>query len=237
MNKILAKNILKKVRNTYSTKHIFAPVNSKDFKHLSLKFYDISQKHLESLGFRYMGDVENITLKNKSPNPRTFLRIMSNPANTINLAIYQIKPNILWRFFLFIIKFKHYKVIELQTEFDSGLQLITTTVTKQWTLPKSPEIFTNEVPINTTLDDLVEKHRAAMTKISTNTGKQAKELDSLDKILEFENRQYDIQNKYLESIGWVTEEYLLTQNGGNKKQAKIIHEDIQSLLAEEKSSV
>ena len=45
-----------------------------------------------------------------------------------------------------------------------------------------------------------------------------------------------IQREYLESVGWVTEDYLLKQSSGNRELAKSLYDEIQKILAEEQQN-
>ncbi len=55
---------------------------------------------------------------------------------------------------------------------------------------------------------------------------------TIDEIIGFENRQMALQREYLESIGWVAEDYLV-KRFRSKKKAREIHAEIQLILEEE----
>ena len=230
-----ALKILKKMRETFAYDHTYNTVNPDHFKHLSRSFYDGERDKLERLGFRHVADVEDETYKQQTPDPRTFLRIMTTRDGTVNAAICQIRPNLMWRLLMFIFGVRVTKTVEFQTELEDRTQVATTTVRSRDVFPNSPNLFRNFVKPGTPVEQLYQKHTEAVDRVVKESNVRPIGNSSLDKILGFENRQRALQREYLESIGWVTEDYLL-KHGANKKTAKAIHLEVQRILAEERSS-
>lgn len=231
-----ALKILNKVRILYKDKHVFREINPEDFPHLSQEFYDTAQKELEAIGFRHLGDVENETAKKKIPNPRTFCRIMSSEDSTINVSIFQVKPNLFWRCMMFFVdnKMKKYwKVIEMGTTFEDGFHLITTPVLQRYSGMQRANCVHSRVSLKITNSNLLKRHQMKITSICEETGKVAGSSPTLKSVLESVNQQYAMEHKYLESIGWVTEKYLITMAKGDERMAQHVYKEIQKILAEE----
>ena len=100
-------------------------------------------------------------------------------------------------------------------------------------LPASPKLLVNYQPRGTAVAELYDTHISILDQIAADAGVKPIPNAALDEILGSENRQMALQREYLESIGWVTEEYLLTQSGGDKKRAHAIYVEIQKILEEE----
>lgn len=236
MHRKAAIQILNKARSMYAAEHVYQTVNPRDFGHLSHNFYHDMQQDLESLGFRRVADVEDETVKRQKPDPRTFLRIMTTNDGTVNAAIYQIHPSILWRLLMFASGMRTTKVVELQTELENRYQVITTTVRSQDLFPNSPKLFRNFQPRGTPIERLCESHQGVIERVAIEADVKPIPNAALEDILEFENRQMALQREYLESVGWVTKDYLLKQSGGNSKLAESLFDEIQKILKEEEQN-
>ena len=236
MYRAAAKQILKRVRDAYTKEHTHRTVRAQDFPHLDLAFYDRTQQALQRLGFSHVADMEDETVKQQTPDPRTFLRIMTNDDGTVNAAIYHIRPAFIWRILMFCTGMRNTKLVEFQTELENRYQVMTSTVRQKDLMPSSPKIFRNLLPPRTPLPDLHQAHLDVIAKVVSEAGVQPIANRTLNEILGFENRQLEIQREYLEGIGWVTEEFLVTQSGGDKKMAKAIHAEIEKILEEERKS-
>ena len=69
----------------------FRWVDAADFPNLDRDFYDVTQDGLETLGFRLLGDRENLTMTKAFPKLRTFVRAMVSEEGTISSYHYHIQ--------------------------------------------------------------------------------------------------------------------------------------------------
>jgi hypothetical protein len=113
-------------------------------------------------------------------------------------------------------------------------QIITTTEKSQHVFPSSPKLFRNFQPADTLLEDLYRSHNEIVDRVTMKSDASPIRYANINEILESQNRGIALQREYLESIGWVTEEYLLN-NGANKRTAKALLAEIRSILEEERS--
>ncbi len=57
-----ARDLMSYMKSMDGQQHVFREVDSKDFRNVNQKFYRLSQSALEALGFRYLTDVEDVTI-------------------------------------------------------------------------------------------------------------------------------------------------------------------------------
>lgn len=233
MHRKASLNILNTARNTYAHRQVYRIVNAADFPHLSRRFYGHVTGELEALGFRHVADVETENLKKNKPNPRTFTRIMANHDGSIRAGMYHICPVLPWRLFMFIFGMRRVKIFEFQSELDNGCHVLTTTASGDLLFLPAPKILLCSKPGKTPVADLLQIHLDTVERVCREDTAGPVHLGTLDEIHESNDRQRVCQHKYLESIGWVTEEYLVRQSGGNKRLAREIYAEIQNILAEE----
>lgn len=229
-----ARQILERVRSSYATEHKYRAVNAEDFGHLSLRFYNDAQKDLEALGFRRVVDVEDETVKRQTPDPRTFIRVMASNDGTVVAGIYHCCPTFVWRVMAFISGMRT-RLVEFQTELENGYQVMTTAARRQDLLPTSPKMFKNFQPYGTPIAGLYKSHQGIIERVVMEAKVRPIANRTQAEILGFENRQMMLQREYLESIGWVTEDYLAKRSGCNTEMARAIYVEIQKILQEEKA--
>ncbi|HCE45052.1 MAG TPA: hypothetical protein DET40_16045 [Lentisphaeria bacterium] len=236
MYKSVALKILKRVRSNFEQTHTYRQVEANRFRHLSLEFYCEKQKELEHLGFSYLADFEDELLKKQSPDPRTFIRVMTSGDGLVNAGIYQIRPNIIWRILMYFFGVRHTRIVEFQSELENGCQIVTSNIQENFMMPTSPMLCRSFMPASTPIEALFNSHKNNLEEARQKTGMQPLANRTLKDILEFENRQIKIQKEYLKSIGWVTKEYLPKQ-GANQKNAQAIYDEIQKILKEEENEL
>jgi hypothetical protein len=234
MYRTTALRILNRARSMYATEHKYRAVNPNDFRHLSLGFYNDMQRSLQSLGFRQVADMEDETIKLQKPDPRTFARIMTTGDGIVNASIYHVRPTLIWRVLMFVAGMRSTKVVEFQTELENRSQVVTTTVGRRDLFPTSPKLFRNFQPRGTPVGGLYQAHRTVIDRVARDANVKPIANRTLDEILGFENRQMAIQREYLQSVGWVTRDFLLKHSGGNAEMADEIYTEIQNILEEER---
>lgn len=81
-----AKKILDITREKFSIKHTYSTTNPKNFPHLDHRFYQQTSEKFSKLGFSYLADLEDLTLKAQKPDPRTFIKVYFSPEKTVLAA-------------------------------------------------------------------------------------------------------------------------------------------------------
>ncbi len=82
-----ARKIKDNLEATYAPAHEYRVVKAEEFPWVDLRFYDRAASELEGLGFRRLGDVENLTLTRANPSLRTFIRILASPDGAVSAGI------------------------------------------------------------------------------------------------------------------------------------------------------
>jgi hypothetical protein len=132
----------------------YASVDAKKFKHLDLDFYDNGQRHLEASGYRFLDDIENVTLRRRS-GVHTFLRRFLRGDQIVMGACYHFVP----KFTLRVLGAKPVKVLDLETWFSDGCFVCTSNAEMAGKLDSPPAIDALRLPAATTWDMLLETHQ------------------------------------------------------------------------------
>jgi hypothetical protein len=141
-------------------KHEYAPVDARRFKHLDLAWLNASQQKLESLGFGFLQDMENLTLSRGSSGPKTFLRMHLGRNGTAMAALYHFKLGFLLR----MIGAKEARVCDVETEFSNGQWVCTGNAEAAGALQSPPGVDTLQLPASTPIEAVVQAHDARMAK-------------------------------------------------------------------------
>jgi hypothetical protein len=229
----MAQTILKMMRKSCQADHQFVHVEASDFSHLSLAFYDRMQANLEQLGFKLLADIEDVKIRNMSPKSRTLMRLMVSSDRTVLAAIYHFKPSLLWRVLLWFMRMRVKYVVEFQSQLDGGDHILTTTISEKDLFPRSPQLHRFCEPEGTGPQTLYAQHREFLNQVIDEVGILPLAVNSMEEACAMENEQRRIQQRYLQSIGWVTMEYLINQHNGDRATASEVYRAVQQILAEE----
>jgi hypothetical protein len=227
-----AQSILATVRRASGVQHEYQLVDCASFPHLSRRFYADCQQRLERLSFRKIMDMEDVTLRNQSPDPRTFLRIMGHPDLRVNAAIYHAKPKFPWWLLMFLMRLPA-KVYEFQSRFSNDFMLETSMAPPGIANTYPPQIVKHFHP-GKSVEELFATHQQGAKEIQA-AHPEARPLfvDSIGTFRELGRRTFELQLAHLRRTGWVTREYLYKQVGKNKRFADEVYEEIQSILRKE----
>jgi hypothetical protein len=145
----------------YGGAHELRVARASEFPHADLAFYDGSQRTLEALGFRALGDVEDVTMSRVYPELRTFVRVMADDAALVRAGIYHLRPNGgLARVLAAVGAIpRHVRVVELVTEVPRGRFLVTAPTRGLDPLEPAPEVALERLPPGTPITALVLRHR------------------------------------------------------------------------------
>ncbi len=225
-----ALNILKKIQQTWGKEHSFLRTHENNFKHLDLVFYRKIQKQMETLGFTLLGNIEDLSIKESKPDPRTFIRILINADATISAAIYHAKPKFPWPILCWFFKLTPLKVFEFETEFENGITLTTSIAAALTQIDAPQEIVKQFCDKKSTVKELFNKHTAKMKRIQSENNTQAIKLHTLNDICLAQNRTIHRVRKHMEQNGWVSKEYLIRQHGKDDTFINDVYEEVQRLV-------
>lgn len=221
---------LKFIQQMWGKEHFFSSVDENYFRHLDLNFYKKTENAIVDLGFNKLGDIEDVDLKESKPDPRTFLRILSNSDATITAAIYHVKPKFPWPIFCWIAKLTPLKIFEFETEFENGI-ILTTTIETQLSSADSPkEIIQQHCDKNFTVEELYRTHKNKIQNIISEFKTKCVKNKTLDDICLSQNRAIWLRRKHMEEIGWVSKEYLIKLHKKDNKFINDLYDEIQRLV-------
>lgn len=140
-----AEELLDMLLMTYSSNHEYAEVDPDDFKYLDLKYYERTWEKLRDEGFRFLGDIEDVTLSQVHPRMRSFIRCLVSGDGSVMAGIYHVRPRGWWRVLVWFGLLKQTRVLDLETEFTDGCFVCTSNAEQaaMMTLPDElmPEFY------------------------------------------------------------------------------------------------
>jgi hypothetical protein len=201
--KSAAKSILDNTKKIYAGPHCYNLVEAESFSHLDLNFYEKTMREIEAQGFRYVADVENLTLKESLMDPRTFIRTGLSFDGTTASAHYQVKPRIWWRVIFWLTGTKLSKAIDFETEFGDGSFVTTSNAIMAGLWDSPPLIQAEFMPPETSAEMLFERHRSRVEEHIYVRNTRPIQLFSLPEILESQHRMEAIKSEFRARVGWI----------------------------------
>lgn len=205
----MAASIKKFTEEIYVPRHEYQPVDPRNFRHLDLHYYDSVRDALLAQGCHGLGNVENVTLKNSSNDPRTFIRSLASPGRDIALSLYQPKPKFWIRLILWIFRIKIGRIFDCESEFSDGTFLVTSNAAAAAPMKLPPNFDSKFFPWETPFDTVLQAHRQRIQAFLTaHPGVNPIRFPTLDDVLQMQHRQQAAKAAFRKSIGFVNEEEL-----------------------------
>lgn len=154
-----AKKINKSVNTLALEKYEYVSVKAENFKHLDLSFYNRLQHFLESRGFVYLGDMENLTLRQRN-GTNTMIRYLLGSDKTTIADIYHLLPKFSFRLF----GYKSARVLDLTTWLSDGSFISTSNALGAAKFTYPPQISMLFLPASMTWDVMLETHERRVKK-------------------------------------------------------------------------
>src|SRR5687767_14906857 len=110
--------LLEEQKTLYAGAHKYRRVTAQAFDGLDVDFYEKIRTRLETLGFRYLGDVEDLTVaSSKLVRMHTILRVMVGDVGTVTAAVYHVRMFGFARLLQLIgVLPRNMKIIDLESE-------------------------------------------------------------------------------------------------------------------------
>jgi len=215
-DKKLVEKFIKINKDVFGIEHDYHEVQANRFKHLDSKFYSNTREMAEGKGFQLIGDIEDVTLKNQTPNPRTFIRTMSNLQNNTVCAFYHVKPRFPWNLMFLLKSLRPTKIVEFETFFDNN-SLVITSNTPEMSRKDCYETINSYFHDNKSFVELYNFHLENIDKhIQNNPNIEALPQSNIEKVILFQNKQNEIKRNYMKSIAWVFENDLMKSTLNDK---------------------
>lgn len=143
----------------YAEPHELVQVSSTAFPDADLEYYDLARGQLEREGYRWLGDIEDLSLSRLSPETRTFMRVMVDAGGMIRAAVYHVRPRGMIVLLQAALRIpRELRVVELVTEV-RGRFLSTSNTQHVEKLDIPPEVLVERLPMSTPIAKLVAQHQ------------------------------------------------------------------------------
>lgn len=218
--------ILHDIQQQYLALPEFQEVDTKDFSHLDLKFYDNTMQALGQRGYHHLIDEENLTIKGTASDTRTFQRVALSDDGLVNVNLQHPKPIFWVRLLGRFTGDRHHKTITLTSEFSDGTFLLTSNAEPLEELEAPPNVFPEYLPANSTLKELEERHRSKMMLCQQLVPELSplalRELDAVHSSLKrLQQQQAELRKR----LGVIKEDVVEMMTGGDKElNAQVLEE-------------
>lgn len=232
----VARRVVKLQQSVYSGRHEYRVVSAAEFADLDLGFYDQTQAWFESQGFRYVGDVQNVTLARTMGWGRSFARFMVSADGAIAGCCYDIRI-CGWMRLLQVVGLlpRDLRTVELESGFGDGTFLVTcNTKGLDRTSPPSG-LVRQQFEHDTTPEWLLGSHRAARQQLlAAGPGLATTALATLDDCLQLEHGMQDLKNARYGAMGYMNSEELARMAGGSAspEMVQAVAEEIEKQKAQ-----
>lgn len=231
-----ARDILDMQKSVYSTRHEYQLTTPAAFADLDLPYYDHMHAWLASQGFRFLGDLENLTLSRAMPWGRTMIRRMVSSDGVISAAIYDVRPTGMLRVLQSIGMIpRDFRTLDLASELSDGTFIVTSNTLGADTTTPPPGIVTYRYPRPTPPQELFEYHVQGIRYVmSQRPGAQSLTCATLAESLESSHRAQDLRIAQHQAIGFMNTEELDRITGGRMPDTvAAVGREIEAIKAKE----
>jgi hypothetical protein len=210
----IAKRIGETAKTLALDHYEYTSVKAEDFKNVDRAYYDAVQRDLESHGFVYLDDQENVTLRERS-GVRTFLRHMLGPDQATMAIIYH-----------FVRFTKSAKVLDLETWFSDGSFVCTSNAESAGKLDTPPAINALRLSYETTWEALLETHQRRVSAfLESHRGTTPVKLNGMADIRRAQAEQQRIKSEFRKGVG-ISKAELERIGGGSSPEIERIHDEL-----------
>lgn len=214
-----AEKIYAEMETVFQPRHTVRKVELASFKHLDHTYYEETTRALEREGFRPIADIENTTLSEVYPHNRTALRLFLHREELASAACYNMRFTGWMRFITWILRLpRDIRVVEIETEFDDGSFVSTTTAVDNHLDPE-PGIVQSKFDPSTPIPTLVRTHFGAVARYRTERPDATPlRLTSYNDLLASQDRQQELKSEYRRQIGFLTEAEMVRMAGPKREE-------------------
>lgn len=204
--------------------HEYAPADPKKFPHIDHAWLNRSQQELESLGFRFLQDVEDLTLARKS-GVKTFLRNHVSRDGSMMATLYHFKPGFLIR----MLGGKDARVLDVETQFSNGEWICTGNAEAAGALQSPPGVDTLQMPAGTAIQTVLQAHQTRVTnKLARTPNIRPVTVSTIEDVLRAQNELQAIKADFRKQHG-VSKAELEKVAGSSSPELDTIHAEAERL--------
>jgi hypothetical protein len=175
------------------------------FSELDLAFYDTVHQRLSAHGFIHLADVEDETLNSACTSGfPTVVRVMRSEDGRIVASACDLKP----RTAIAASTLERRRILALETEFDDGVVLCTSTAEAASPLPAPPSMRFLFLPAGSAPRELLAAHRQQVTQHALDTDTAVRPILDLEAFLAYQQRVIATKAALRQEIGITLEELL-----------------------------
>lgn len=231
-----AQEIIERTNAIYKPKHEYVPADPRDFRRLSLRFYDEARRTLETERFRFMSDEENLTISRSPGGVRTMIRTLLSADGTTTAGLYHFKPGFFVRTLMALMGKGYMKIVDFETEFTDGHFVATSNATSASLMDSPPQIHMTFVPAKTPVLEILRIHQLGVAEyLKDNAGVRARSKNDLKDIHEADDRLNAIKAEFRQKQGGISRDELSRMAGKrNAEEAGEIHDSMVRIQAAER---
>jgi len=206
----------------YGEPHELVRVTPAAFPEADLDFYDRARRELEAKGYRWLADVEDLTLSRIYPQNRTFLRLFVDRGQMIRASAYHLHPRGVVISLLQLVQLypRHLRVLELVSEVQ-GQFLVTSNTHSVDRLEPPPEAKVERLPLTTRALDVVARHEARITEyLRQHPERTPQHFETLDDVLASIARGHVAMARYRQKVGGLSRDELERLKGRPLNEAE-----------------
>ncbi|MGD8452267.1 MAG: hypothetical protein PVJ57_10650 [Phycisphaerae bacterium] len=228
----LAAGILNDLERIHVPRHEYRPANPGDFPHVDQDFYDGNSAFLSQNGFRFLADMENVTVNAACHVVRTYIRTMLADDGTTAVSLYDPRraPEPGQPAVEAVTKLGG--VADFGTDFTDGTFIGTSNAPDAdvWELP--PQMQTEHLGADATLTELIVRHAERVVQYADERpDAHPVVFHSLEDVLASAQQTQAVRAAHRRSLGMITREELRRLAGGRQGFADELYAEIQRLRA------
>jgi hypothetical protein len=194
----------------YGEPHELVRVSPAAFPEADLDFYDRVRAELETRKYRWIADVEDLTMSRIYPQNRTFLRLFIDAGGMIRASAYHLHPRGVVISLLQLVQLfpRHLRVLELVSEVQ-GTFLVTSNTHGVDRLEPPPEAKVERLPLASSISDIVSRHETRITELlRAHPERSPTAFESLEDFLQSLARAHVAMARHRQKVGGLSRDEL-----------------------------
>ncbi len=194
----------------YGEPHELVRVSPAAFPEADLDFYDRARKEFEGRKYRWIADVEDLTMSRIYPQNRTFVRLFVDAGGMIRASAYHLHPRGVVVSLLQLVQLfpRHLRVVELISEIQ-GTFLVTSNTHGVDRLEPPPEAKVERLPLATPIADVVTRHEARITELlRAHPARAPVSFETLEDVLASAARGHVVMARHRQKVGGISRDEL-----------------------------